>query len=212
MIQKLVLVEGTVRKAGETDEKLYFWKTILLTLVTLGIYGLVAQFKLLSRRDKHFFRKATLFKDIVECTKEVANEKGKLSSINQELIQLERLIDDEIFKPRNAVLWFILGLLGIPALYSLYYLTADYPIHEAKEEEAAKLISDMLTKLGIAKNPIYYEKVIKQRDFKTYLLLSIITLGIYSIYWTYNLYEEPNKHFDSEKRWEDQILAVFRSV
>jgi len=212
MIQKLVLVEDTVRKADETDERLSFWKIILLTFVTCGIYGLIAQFKLLNWRDKHFSRKATLFKDIVECIKEVANEKGKLSAINQELLQLERLRDDEIFKPRNAVLWFILGLLGIPGFYSLYYLTTDYPAHEVKEYEAARLISDMLTKLGIAKNPIEYEKVMIQRSFITYLLLSLITVGIFAIYWMYILEEEPNKHFDSEKRWEHQILAVLRSV
>lgn len=196
MIQKLVLVEGTVRKADETDERLYFWKTILLTLVTCGIYGLVAQFKLVNRRNKHFSRKATLFKDILECIKEVANEKGKLSAISQEVIQLERLIDDKVFKPRNAILWLFLVL---------YCLNTDYPAHEAKEEEAARLISDMLTKLGIAKNPIYYEKVMKQRSFITYLLLTLITYG-------YFLYEEPNKHFDLEKRWEDQILASLRNI
>ena len=49
-----------------------------------------------------------------------------------------------------------------------------------------------------------------EREFVTYAILTVVTCGIYGLYWTYAVIDDGNKHFDMQISWEDYILASLR--
>ena len=52
-------------------------------------------------------------------------------------------------------------------------------------------------------------KPIHKRGFVLYLVLSIVTLGLFAIYWLYTLITDMNEHFDNEWQFED---LLFREI
>jgi hypothetical protein len=47
-----------------------------------------------------------------------------------------------------------------------------------------------------------------QTTFISAFLLSLITCGIYGIYWWYTLITDPNLHFDNHTAWETQLSTA----
>ena len=52
------------------------------------------------------------------------------------------------------------------------------------------------------------ERPLKERSTILYVGLTIVTLGIFAIYWLYVLIKDPNAHFEHQRRTEDAILAA----
>ena len=44
----------------------------------------------------------------------------------------------------------------------------------------------------------------------TFLLLSIVTCGIYGLYWMYVMIKDLNDHFMAQVAWEDFLLTALR--
>jgi len=215
-LQNLSLVEDDIRRARETDRELSFWKAILISIITFGIYAILVLYRMINRRDLHFRRQISLNDDIIKCIKEINSEEERSADITNELQRAESLQNEiaKNFKEKGAIKWLILNYitLGLAGLYIYYFLTRDFFLFEEKKEEFSTLISSMLVKLGVVKYPIKPERVMKKRNFWLYLVLSIITLGIFMFYWYYILLEEPNHYFRVGQRWEEQIVNAFRSA
>ena len=56
------------------------------------------------------------------------------------------------------------------------------------------------------------ETILPDRSFVLYLILTIITLGIFGIYWLYVLLKDPNEHFKHHILVEDRLLGQLESV
>ncbi len=52
------------------------------------------------------------------------------------------------------------------------------------------------------------EKPLKERSVMLYVGLTIVTFGLFAIYWLYVLIMDPNSHFEHQHRTEDAILAA----
>ncbi|MEM0450049.1 MAG: DUF4234 domain-containing protein [Nitrososphaerota archaeon] len=53
---------------------------------------------------------------------------------------------------------------------------------------------------------------IPNRSFVLYLILSMVTLGIFGIYRTYALIRDPNIHFREQAKFEDELLGRLEQV
>jgi len=53
---------------------------------------------------------------------------------------------------------------------------------------------------------------IPDRSFVLYFILSIITVGIFSVYWIYVLLTDPNSHFRQQALIEDTVVAQFAPI
>jgi hypothetical protein len=70
----------------------------------------------------------------------------------------------------------------------------------------------MWGKLGIVKYPINYQiDQSKKRDFALYLILSIVTVGIWGLVWDYKIQTDPDNLFGEYHSIEDTVLQTVRS-
>ncbi len=179
---------------------------------------------LYSRRNNHFNRIKRLKVSLSELLEEKTEiEKETLNKADSFLERKEAPRPSSLF-----FLWLILSYLGsfsqflsplgvlsfaslIVGLVVLYYLTTDYYYHEQGEIAFLQRVTTALGKKGTAltatpSNPLH------TRSFGLYIFLSIITLGIFCLYWAYVIFKDPNQHFDTHQVWESELEGIVEKL
>ncbi|MEE9192045.1 MAG: DUF4234 domain-containing protein [Candidatus Aerophobetes bacterium] len=85
--------------------------------------------------------------------------------------------------------------------------TVDYYYHEREEIAFLGKVSVALDKKGssLTVNPT---NPLHRKSYGLYIFLTIITLGIFGIYWAYVIFSDPNKHFDAHEVWDSELERI----
>jgi len=184
----------------------------LLAIISF-IVSIILIYKLVRRRNTHFKRQIFLFEDIVAAVKMIAAKKG--TDVEVGLASCERTVRETRAEEteKNAVLWAILSAIIFLALwYVWYFLMKDFYKHERREDGFWEDIGKTMDKCGIKFSAPRRTETMPERSFVLYLILYIITLGLFGIYWVYVLLKDPNQHFAYHIQIEDQMLSSFETV
>ena len=191
---------------------------ILLALLTIiaFIVFIILTYKLVRRRNTHFKRQMFLSEDIVTAVKTMAEKKGV--EVEAILSSVERTMREAKAEEteKGAVLWAILTAvpyIGFLAQWYVYYfLMKDFYKHERREDGFWEDLSRTLNKIGITFSVQRRTEATPDRSFVLYLILTIITVGLFGIYWLYVLLKDPNEHFKYHVQVEDQLMSTLESV
>lgn len=188
---------------------------VLLTLVTCGIYGLYIFYKLMERRDRHLARMANMVNTSAALLREKADAAGKTGLITDELARLE-MIQREMYeqsRERGAALWLAIGIItGIGVWIGYYLIMDDLSRHDQLEAQYFTLMSSALSKMGLSTEAAGAAPTIPERNFVAYLLLSLVTCGIFYFYWIYVLVDDGNTHVEAQVQWEDYIYSALATA
>lgn len=217
-LETFPLLDRESRRRVETDREMSFGLYIVLTIITFGIYGIYAHYKLIQREQEHFERMTRFNSDLYTLAVEQAEDTGKTAEFSTQLDEL-RVMDEEFQRlqatdERSPALWTIISIitLGIAYLYVYWFLHKDLMDHQRAEAEYVEKASILLNKLGIGKHPVTVEQVVHERSYPLYLLISILTLGLFGIYWNYTFFKDGNNHFREQQRFEDQLMGLIRGA
>ncbi len=191
-------------------EILFLW--LVLGIISF-IVSIVLIYKLVDRRNTHFKRQTFLMEDTIKLLRKIAEEKK--TSVETELSLCERTLREARAEEteRSAVLWAILSaVIFIATWYVYYFLMKDFYKHERREDEFWEDISKILSKLGISFSPPRRMNPLPNRNFILYLILSIITIGIFGIYWLYVLIKDPNEHFRYHASIDEELFTTLEKA
>lgn len=168
-------------------------------------------YMLIRRRNQHFPRQQRFFTDLVTILRGAASRRNV--NVDAVLGSMENTVRQSQAEEteKSAVLWVILMLVPfvslIAMLYVLYFLTSDFHKHERWEDG---LLSDTERALGAMGVQFIFHRnnPIPSRSFVLYIILTIITLGIFGLYWEYVLIKDPNNHFVNHAIYEPQIIQL----
>jgi predicted permease len=142
-------------------------------------------------------------------SKPISSGNAKTGSISL----LENSNEDSIFQERDraAGLWSILYLFVTPivGIIIAYNLTQDLRKHEELQVTAQAAISGALRDIGLPPLPATQYRAHK-RDPLLFVILSLITAGLFWIYWFYVLLKDYNEHFSDQASFEDGLLNVLK--
>ncbi len=165
---------------------------------------------LLSRRNKHFRRQSRFSEDFIAHLRNLTSKKGLDEEVG--LSNLERTAremkntDDE----KSAILWTVLAFIPIlnvfAILYILYFLGKDFRIHERNEDGFIEDSNRILQNVGLELSVRRMDPT-PNRSFILYIILSIVTFGLFGIYWLYTLIADPNAHFKHHQQYEDDLIS-----
>ncbi len=179
-----------------------------LGIFVVGIVYAVMLYKLAKRRNTHFARQQFLYEDMVNMAKELAAKKGtdlSLSLNNLDRTYREARVEET---EKSAALWAILAFItGIASLYVFYFLMKDFFKHERREDLFIEDLNRALIAGGITVNLPRRTVPVPDRSFILYFILSLVTGGLFTIYWVYVLLEDPNNHFRQQALIEDTIIS-----
>lgn len=216
-LETFPLLDRESRRRIETDKEMSFGLYIVLTIITFGIYGIYAHYKLIQREQEHFERMARFNDDLYKLADEQAEDTERTGEVSGQLDELRGMNEDfrrlQANDERSPALWTILSILtlGLAYLYVYWFLHADLIKHQRAEAEYIEKASMLLNRLGIGKHPVTVEQVVGERSYALYLLISILTLGLFAIYWNYTFFKDGNSHFREHQRFEDQLMGLIRS-
>lgn len=211
-MESTMRIEMQHEKRRETDRRISFGLFVLFSILTLGIYGLVAYWRFINRRDQHFERQRLLFKNLADYLGQAALDSGK--DIRAELSEVDMLLEEveSQERARNPWLWLILSFIpyvgAVSALYTYYFLNSDFAAHARREARLVRLFSTALSKLGRLSAPLVKEASFPERSFWLYFLFTILTFGLFGFYWAYTICSDPNNHFDEQDDWEATIMTA----
>jgi hypothetical protein len=186
---------------------------LYLFVIITFIVNIILTYKLVRRRNTHFKRQIFLFEDVVAAVKAIAAKRGV--DVEVGLASGERTVRETKAEEteKSAVLWAILSVFLFPAIwYVWYFLMRDFYKHERREDGFWEDISRMLDKCGVKFSVPRRMETLPERSFVLYLILHIITLGLFGIYWLYVLLKDPNQHFTYHIQIEDQLLSTLESA
>ena len=209
LVADTTFLQADLREREETDRQISFWLAFLLGILTLGLYSYYVIWQLVSRRDRHFRRIARLAEDATVYLRARAEAAG--TDIGERLVRLEAAQRPlrESAAERGALIWTILCFVsqGVGSFVLWYVLMADFRQHEQQEEQLVSVTNEALVALG--ENPgLVSHPQVPERSYWLYLFLTIITLGLFSVYWYYCLIEDPNRHFGAQAEWEARLVRA----
>ncbi len=211
----LTMMSGDINTRSKSDRRLYFLKdAILLPLITIGIWGIVVLYRLISRRDEHLRRENAMNLNLLQAVKERVQAKGIDPHSLPEVAALESAVRQKAEQEgaKGAALWLILSLVtGIAGLYVWYFLTVDFYWHEQRQVDVVNKANQVLQRVG-APTFIQYSPVLPERHYWLNLLASVMTIGIWGIFWYYRILSDPNRHFENQWAFEDRLPSAIASA
>ncbi len=185
---------------------------LILVGVLVHVYVL---YKWLDRRNSHFNRSSALYEEFAYFLEDIANRKGvdiqdKISTITRDLREA-RYEESE----RSAVLYVILYIIFNPIIiYIFHFLNEDFVKHSRREVEILDSFNKILDSLDVDKELSGFKRgyTFPERNTVVYFVLSLITFGIFGLYWIYTITVDPNNHFNEHRSMESEILDVARQI
>lgn len=213
-------IERYVRMRRDTDQPLIGWGLyfFLLSWLTLGIYPVVIFYKRLNRADLFSDRRQHYYRAVLDFSTRHADQIGQAGDVHYEASDLAAFVKERftsVHKPVKAGLSVLLSFvtLGVYGLISIYRLMKYWWEIQLTEQDFCEKVSLIWTKLGIIHYPISYEPVQQvRRSFWMSFLLSIITIGIYGIFWDHQLHTDPDKVYPEMHSTEDAVLNAARTA
>lgn len=160
------------------DKKIWFSMWFLGAVVTFGLAFFPMFYRLINGRNKHFQHEAEVEKQVVERLKSQGKEAPAAS---------------EHYSRMNTNVWAISIVLVVPIFIIVYLLSRDLLVHEQNQDAflAAAFPQRMFMPQTI---PI-----------KTYVVITIVTLGVGVVYWLYKIVNLYNAHYKAELQVEKEI-------
>ncbi|HJR19378.1 MAG TPA: DUF4234 domain-containing protein [Actinomycetota bacterium] len=207
--EQLVLAE--VRRRETTDYRFSYWTYLGWTILTFGIYSAYGTYKLVERRHLHAQRRLAFQSYLWHALNARAEALGKKEEVQEGLDNLSRIYQQmEAFERRNKrepVLWMILRLVvTVVGAYINHFLNKDLRFYDEWEASFAANTEWVMSRLGYPVQVPQRRQPVRDRSTGLYVLLSIVTLGISTLYWRYVTMMDGNGHFDDDAAVEDALI------
>ena len=194
---------------GFTAEFVRAWIVIGLTGLINFAVAIVLIYMLVNRRYTHFKRQKFLLEDIIAAIGSLA--KTKDIDIGASLSPIERTVREANAEEteKSAILWAILSaFVPFAQFYVYYFLMKDFYRHERREDGFWEDASSALNRLSVNFSVPRRTETMPDRSFVLYLILSVITVGLFGIYWVYVMLKDPNEHFKYHIHAESQLMST----
>jgi hypothetical protein len=219
MVQTVTQLDRAIKQRRDTDYNLVNWWLyfFLLSWITFGIYTIYLFFKRISRVDGFNERKHAYYNAVLAWTERYAIQIGREEDVHHQLADLRSEVEAAYRgnqRPIRAGLSFLLTVvtLGIYGFYVLYRLNRAWWDPQTLEQDLDDGLSQIWMRLDLMRYPIDYTlDQGKRRSYALYLILSIVTFGIWGLVWDYKIQTDPENLWASLHTVEDTVLQTVRA-
>jgi hypothetical protein len=194
---------------AESDYLFSFWTAFGWTLLTCGIYGFYVLYQLVRRSRDHNRRRLELLDAATAMAWDRASSEGRadelrprFESIGVHLGVLRSMTTDF----RDPVIWTVISIVASTIVHIILYVLLDQDLvkHDAAERAAEAELAAIYAALG-ADLPAPTTPPKQPHNYVNRVIVAIVTVGIYTLWWLYNIMDEGNRHFEENWVWEDSL-------
>lgn len=202
-------------RRNETDYIFDFWTAFGWTLLTCGVYLVYVVYQLVRRSRDHNLRRLELLDAANAVAWERAVAQGRDAELRQHFENVATHLDAmrrRSHEFRDPVVWMILSIFarGIVELIVFVLLDGDLVHHDYDEGGAENELAFIFGQLGtpvLAPDP---GRLHQAQNYVARVIVSVVTFGIYSLVWLYNVMEDGNRHFTTNWVWEDSLAQAIQ--
>ena len=129
------------------------------------------------------------------------------------MVQARKILDEMKDKEsgRDPLRWAVTVVFVYPMLvFAYYFLMKDFARHERLENLLLTHLSFASSVVGVNLALGRRSKSLSEPSFALYSVLTVITGGLFWIYWNYRLISDPESHFSSQWDIEDDFYTTLR--
>lgn len=192
-------LQAAVARRSETDYIFSFWTALGWTILTCGIYGLYVMYRLFWRSVEHNKRRLEVLDAARLLAWQRSTERGlgdeltpRFEALGSHLAELQRLTTEF----REPVIWAIIAAIssGIGQIVGYIFIDRDLGRHERAERAAEQELVGIFGALGVPMPPPDAHPPKEQHNYVGRIVATVFTLGLYALWWTYDLMVEGNEH------------------
>ena len=205
-------VQQAYAARAQSDYIFGFWTALGWTILTFGIYSFYVFYQLVRRSRDHNRRRLELLDAATAAAWDRAQTEGRadelrsrFESMGVHLGVLRNMTTDF----RDPVIWTVLRLVASSIVDIILFILLDGDLvkHDAAERAAEAELAGIYGALG-TQLAVPTGQAKGGHNYVARVIVTIVTLGIYFFWWTYNIMVEENRHFEENWAWEDSLRAA----
>lgn len=200
------------QRRHETDYVFSFWTALGWTILTFGIYWFYVLYQLVRRSRDHNARRLELLDAATAFAWEQAEAQGLTGELrpNFERVALQTSVLRGLTAEfREPALWVLLSLIasGLAQIVAYILLDGDLVKHDYAEGAIEAELSSIYERLAMPVAPPDPSRLKGRHSYGGRIAATLLTCGVYMLWWTYDVMVEGNRHFEHNWRWEDDLAA-----
>ncbi|HEY7135551.1 MAG TPA: DUF4234 domain-containing protein [Acidimicrobiia bacterium] len=202
---------------AESDYIFSFWTAFGWTLLTCGIYGFYVLYQLVRRDRDHNRRRLELLDAATAYAWDQAQARGvadelrpNFDRIAMNLGVMRQMTGDF----RDPVIWTVLSIVASGIVHIILYILMDQDLvkHDANEGAVESELATIYARLGASVPQPDPSRVKAQHNYVARIIVTLVTCGIYGLWWLYDVMVDWNKHFEINWAWEDGLANAVQSM
>jgi hypothetical protein len=115
---------------------------------------------------------------------------------------------------RDPIIWVILDIVagGIARIVAYCLMDSDLVTHDHAEGAIEAELSEIYGRLDAPTSPPDPGRLKGRHNYAARVIVTLVTCGIYGLWWTYDVMGDWNRHFEHNWRWEDGLAASVQSL
>jgi hypothetical protein len=217
VVAPLDRIQAAYQRRSETDYIFSFWTAFGWTLLTCGIYGIYVVYQLVRRSRDHNLRRLEELDAATAFAWEQAGTRGLQDELQPDFervathIAAMRQMATEF---RDPVIWTVLAVVasGIVQLIVYVLLDSDLVKHDYQQGGAEHELSLIYTRLGAPVASPDPATLHQAHNYVARVIVTLVTCGVYALWWEYDVMVELNRHFEKDWIWEDSLAGAVQSL
>ena len=206
------------QRRAETDYRFEKpWVNVVLMIITCGIFGFYLFYQLVKRDRDHNRRRLELLDGATTFAWNEAYRRGlgeelrpAFERIAAHLDVLRRLSGEF----RDPGVWLVLAIVGstIAEIVGFVLFDQDLIAHDRAEGAVEAELAAIYARLG-QPLPVPDPSRVKHPDeYAARIVVSIVTCGIYLLWWWVDQQREGDRHYDVNWPWEDHLAQAVQNL
>lgn len=204
------------QRRAETDYRFDFWTALGWTILSCGIYGFYVTYQLVRRSRDHNARRLELLDAATALAWQQAEARGLSSELQPNFNRIAAelgVLRQQAAQFRDPTVWMLLSILGGVVHIILYILLdGDLVDHDRAEGAVEHELSVIYTRLGASIPAPDPSRMKERHNYVGRVVATLLTCGIYALWWQYNIMVEANDHYDHNWRWEDALASSVQQL
>ncbi|HEU5301371.1 MAG TPA: hypothetical protein VFW06_03930 [Acidimicrobiia bacterium] len=211
-------VRSAYRRRAESD---YVFTgpgiNVVLTILTCGIFGLYLFYQLMRRDRDHLRRRYELLAGANAFAWEQAESQGLAEELRpvfeRNATQLQTM-QRQTTEFRDPVIWVVIALLasGLAQIVGFVFIDQDLDTHDRAEGALEADLATIYERLGWSLPVPDPSRVKGKHNYVGRIVATVLTCGIYTLWWLYDMQVEGNRHVEGNWPFDDALAGAVDAI
>lgn len=203
------------QRRAETDYRFDFWTALGWTILSCGLYSFYITYQLVRRSRDHNARRLEMLDAATALAWQTAETRGISSELQPNFNRIAAelgVLRQQTTQFRDPALWTVLTIFGFVQYIIYILLDGDLVDHDRAEGAVEHELSTIYARLGasvVAPDPT---RMKQRHNYVGRVVATLLTCGIYTLWWEYDMMIDANDHYDHNWRWEDSLAASVQQL